>query len=235
MSNFDQQASDAQKHYAKRVDGIRARTDLNPDGQKAHLAKAYSEHKTAMQKIREAQASEREERRDELTRRTFNGGGADVMAKRDAATRAATVKTPEQAVELLRQAHTHGDDSLAAAVAGRAYEMSKNPIDRHKDVWGHLVDEWATHSGVDGQIGELRDLDNIGINRSQQLTERFTEMMRTSAHKPGELDRHNNIDALADTASDDQGLTPGARKTRDDLNVVFRRAVGVPDTGGDAA
>ena len=75
MTDHDKTAAAAQKEYAALVDRIRARRDLSPEGLKAHLAQAYNEHKASMQKLREAQADERDERRDSITRQVFRGPG----------------------------------------------------------------------------------------------------------------------------------------------------------------
>lgn len=128
----------AQQRLASQVERIRGRRELSDHAKRVAIAKAYKETRDSITAMR-AQAEEQVRgERTKLHRRLFgHEGDTDpntTIVRRDAADRAAKLKTPHEAEHALKRAEREGDTHLAQAIASHAAEQ----------VWGSVVDTYVS-------------------------------------------------------------------------------------------
>lgn len=116
---YRQRAETIRERYRADVEKVRANRDLSHEGRRRQLALLFTRTRD---ELREQAAKDREvlERRwTELEKKLFTGKDEpwqDPVSKRDAATRAAQLKTPDEALRLLARAEATDDHDLARAI-----------------------------------------------------------------------------------------------------------------------
>lgn len=79
---------------------------------------------------------------------------AETLSARDAIHCVARLTAPAEALDLLRLAMVSGDETLARAVAARAYEVARVDQAGDRDGWEHVLAIWADHA-ADPDVAEL--------------------------------------------------------------------------------
>ncbi|MEU6210759.1 hypothetical protein ABZ891_12685 [Streptomyces sp. NPDC047023] len=123
--------------YQQQLDRIQNNRAYSDHARQVLTAKAWSQASQQLEQVRQAELAELAGHRDRLNRKMFGTtGNADpgtVLARRDAADRAAALDNPRIAAETLRRAERDGDRTLAQAVAAHANTYG----------WTEVVDEYA--------------------------------------------------------------------------------------------
>jgi hypothetical protein len=189
---------------AARQADIRGRRDLSDEGRTRQLARATADAKKKMKALREKETASIEKRRADLVQRLFgNAKSWDTTATilyRDSQDRAAKLKTPDEATEMMERALMSGDASLARAIAMRATQQALVPM--VGDKWAPVVDKWAQSQpdNVGEDIGELADI----VQATTKPQHQFARNMSYSVPTPGELSG-KDINRLAMDADENPG------------------------------
>ncbi len=205
---------------------IRSRKDLSEDGRRRQLARVRTRAEKEMRELARAEETTRETRRRELIKQLFENPTAydtsSTISYRDARTRAANLKKPDEAAQLLAEATMAGDRPLARAAAMRALDGAMGDPTR-SDQWAAVVNEWAKSqpASVDEALTELSELQN-----QARGTSRVTASMQYSLPPVPELAGHNTT-RLAEEADQNPGEaerdtstgfeTPRRRKSREEI------------------
>ncbi|MGW8953031.1 hypothetical protein [Streptomyces sp. NPDC055709] len=125
-----------------KVQRINSQRNLTAQAKQTMLARAYVEARDALTQLREQEVTQVQRERQQLERKLFGTTGFNpdpqtVIAKRDAADRAAKYETPAEAEKAMRRAERDGDSILAKAIASRAADFSGEPS------WARLVHEYV--------------------------------------------------------------------------------------------
>jgi hypothetical protein len=140
-----------QRAFTGEVERVRSSPTLSAKGKARRIAELKLNTQAQQRQLREAA----EERTNTVLRqahgRLFGIQGTsaqEVIAARDAADRAATISTIEEARARIGQAERDGDRQLAAAIAARCHQMALSVTSPAKiDGWGGLAQQWAAHHG----------------------------------------------------------------------------------------
>lgn len=172
------------------IDELKGRRDLSSEGLARQLARAYVAARDEMRQLAGASKTQRQEAIDKLHADMFGNtpkDGADVIAVRDAADRAAGLKTPQDATAAAARAHANGDTVLLRAIAAHARTKMRGTLGNAREGWRDLVDEWASNTGHTDQLAEL---DQLEVTRRDPL--------EFSLQKPRELEGiKGTVDSLA--------------------------------------
>ncbi|GAA1528531.1 hypothetical protein GCM10009730_42230 [Streptomyces albidochromogenes] len=114
------------------------------------LARVYVEARNALDQLREDESAAVGRERAKLERQLFGTTGFNpdpqtVIAKRDAADRAARYETPAEAEHAMRRAERDGDRMLAKAIASRAADHSGEPS------WAALVHQYVSDKPTEAE------------------------------------------------------------------------------------
>jgi hypothetical protein len=137
--------------------GYRSDGRLNSATIRAGIASAYMAAKQKMDRLRAMSTDQAQNARDTALRAAFGSPAADpvsIVAARDAADRAAQLGNDDwhQALDLLARADLHQDESLARAVAQRAWELGTSG----DGTWGEVLDRFtATRPQAAQAIAQL--------------------------------------------------------------------------------
>lgn len=190
--------------YAAKLAGIRSRNDLSDDGRRRQLAKARVAAETAMREARKKRGADIASREESLLRALFGNTNArdatSVVSFRDAQDRAARLKKPDEAQDLLTRARRSGDVLLARAIGMHAWEqVASRPAGMN--AWGAVLDAWAQDEppAADAALTELGEL-----HREMSGGARIMAGVQHSLEHPHEL-RGWNVHSLARDADS----TPG--------------------------
>ena len=147
----DRDAADqVRQEYTTQVEEVRTNLDLSSEGRQRRLADLYVKAQSRLQKLGAAEAERLTVRRISLERDLFGAKaaqrgldvGAHAISARDAADRAARVKSPDEAAELLRRAESDGDEILVRAIARQSSENSYTALGQQADAWDDVVREY---------------------------------------------------------------------------------------------
>ncbi len=176
---------------------IRARPELSDHGRAMLLAKSYLDAKAKMGDLQQAAAADDTDQHSRTERSVFGAGGLGgdpataVVSFRDAQDRAAGLTTSDDAAALLARAERSGDEPLARAVAGHAFDMSCSNLGRLNQGWDEVLDTYT-----ESRPAAARDVETLrGLSRPMGASAFFV----WSLPCPQELwDRHSGqLDALA--------------------------------------
>ena len=95
--------------------------------------------------------------------------GADAISQRDAADRAAQLRTGDEALALLHRAEYSGDSHMAKAVAAHAFDQASSNFIGSAD-WSKVLDAYTTtRPEVAQQLQELADSQRSSVADSLQV------------------------------------------------------------------
>ncbi|MDT0263981.1 hypothetical protein [Jatrophihabitans lederbergiae] len=161
-----QAASALQQSTRDEITKIRANPQTSDLGKRQQITAAHQDAAARMKKLRTTEQANLLARRAVLESALYGSArqlsGADMIAFRDAADRAASARTPDDGMLMLQRAQGNGDDQLASALAHRAEEMG----------WAGVFQAWeATQPQMAGTISELVDIDDYlqGSGHTAQL------------------------------------------------------------------
>ncbi|MCX4780909.1 hypothetical protein [Streptomyces sp. NBC_01264] len=130
-------AEQIRERYQQQLDRIQANRAYSDHAKKVLCAKAWTQAAQQLEQQRQAELAELSSRREQLNRKMFGSTGtadpSTVLARRDAADRAAAIDNPRIAAETLQRAERDGDRTLAQAVAAHANTYG----------WTEVVDQYA--------------------------------------------------------------------------------------------
>lgn len=157
------QADAIRENHAANIDRLRNRQDLSVDAKRTGMARVHLKAKAQMAELEAKATGEQAGRKAQLTSKVF--GLTDVagtrgldqatasVSYRDAQDRAAAIKNMSEALALLARAERSGDELLARAVAGHAYDIGMQGV----------VDTYlATRPDKAQALAELQQLDSNG-------------------------------------------------------------------------
>ncbi len=192
-------AASVRARYQGLVERIRASQDLSTEGRARQLAAAYLTTKNELATLHKQEQARVQNRAAELERRVFGppAGVPDILSVRDAADRAAQIKKPEDARELLRRAEQNRDEVLARAVAQTALERGRQAIlDKEVDAWDDtLRDFYGARPHLEQVLQEQGELERLqqpepfspfSIMRPSEVTEHALNTMRDAANVPAD-------------------------------------------------
>lgn len=183
-----------QVDLANKVARISSQRTLSQEAKLVAIARAYRETRDAIAEQGRQVVQQAEAKRAQLGRKLFgHEGDADpqtVIVRRDAADRAAKLKTPEEASSALQQAEVNGDRYMAQAIATHAWTHSWN------DVLSGYLDARPEAAETVSQLREVPDTNNPVWMMQHAMTYHVA--------KPAELGERSDwqVDALADTVLD---------------------------------
>jgi hypothetical protein len=196
INNYRDTAAAIRNEHNARVELIRNNTKLSSDGKAAQIARSYRE---SAQQINDLEAKERvalADQRLELERALFGQFSSDptsLMNYRDAQERVARLTTDDhaEARQLLHTAQISGDDTLAAALLGRAVNVG----------WNDIVTRYSEQHP--DRAVQLKDLSDV-IHFQEDHTVDFQRSADYSFSKPNEVAHltDNNIERMAATDTD---------------------------------
>ncbi|MFJ6500867.1 hypothetical protein [Streptomyces virginiae] len=178
--------------YQQQLDRIQNNRAYSDHARQVLAAKAWSQAAQQLEQVRQSELADLAGRRDRLNRKMFGSTGtADpntMLARRDAADRAAAIDNPRIAADMLERAARDGDHTLAQAVAAHANSYG----------WTEVVDQYAAGNPEFAEAAqEWNDLPGTG--------DQFWETkhgMTFLLPKPGTLDRLSDSQAHALAAED---------------------------------
>ncbi|WP_405426375.1 hypothetical protein [Streptomyces erythrochromogenes] len=123
--------------YQQQLDRIQNNRAYSDHARQVLAAKAWSQASQQLEQVRQTELAELAGRRDRLNRKMFGSTSSSdpgtVLARRDAADRAAALDNPRIASDMLERAERDGDRTLAQAVAAHANTYG----------WTDIVDQYA--------------------------------------------------------------------------------------------
>jgi hypothetical protein len=123
--------------YQQQLDRIQNNRAYSDHARQVLAAKAWSQASQQLEQVRQTELAELASRRDQLNRKMFGSTSTSdpgtVLARRDAADRAAAIDNPRIAADMLDRAARDGDRTLAQAVAAHANTYG----------WTDVVDQYA--------------------------------------------------------------------------------------------
>ncbi|MET9691483.1 hypothetical protein ABZY81_23900 [Streptomyces sp. NPDC006514] len=179
--------SDIRARYQQQVDRIESNRAYSDHAKRVLLAKAWTAAAGQLEKVRQGELAELATRRDQLNRKMFGStttsDPATVLARRDAADRAASIDNPRIAANTLARANRDGDHTLAQAVAAHANNWG----------WTDVVDQYAANTpGFTEAAQEWNDLPGTGDDFWE--TKHGMQFLLT---KPTGIDRLSDVQAHA--------------------------------------
>jgi hypothetical protein len=182
--------------FNQQVNTLRGDADLSPAGRQRRIAIAYRTAVEAMARARDQWNGGRSTDEVTLTRQIFGSPtstGADAISTRDAGDRAAQLETPAEALGLLQLAAVNNDESLARAIAQRAFTEVTSGVFGRDLGWGEPLDYFAsTHPQLVDPLNQLTSL---------QRTDVFAVEAFFVIPKPSELGNLNDYAIAALAAS----------------------------------
>lgn len=132
---------------ADAAERIRSRRDLSDAGRRRQLAAIHKATRDRLAELRRADRDEQIEQQQQRATALFQPRkGRDamtVMADRDAASRVASIATPDQARRMLAAAIDNEDQSLARALARHATVRHDASSTLDQAAWDEVIHEWA--------------------------------------------------------------------------------------------
>jgi hypothetical protein len=189
------------EQYNAKIKTIRDDDNLSAVGKQRALAKLYVQHRDEINGLREKANAAYQDRKGYLMGEIFGVHGAtnptEIMAMRDAMTRAADITRPDQARQMFQQAHLTGDEYLRRAIAATAFTR-RSDMDLG-GAWDQLFTDYAGTQDErrQGLVAELDQLHQADSKRA-----RFQEQILCGISKPTELNGYGDIDAVAAGAID---------------------------------
>lgn len=182
-------------NHRRRMESIRTDRSLSAEGRAAQLARNLVETKKILTELQKKETDALTTHRSELERKIFGQYSKDpssLIAYRDAQDRASRLNREDRdkALDMLRTAHISGDDTLAAALVGRAMQIG----------WPEIVDQYRANNPAGG--GTLTDLNNI-IHFQEDEKSQWQAEAAYYVSAPSELSRHTDasLTQLADEAA----------------------------------
>lgn len=192
------------------ADKIRARRDLSAPGRQRQLARLHvdtAEKLTALRsEDRAAQQAQASSALDALFKPRNSRDAAALMAERDAAQRALTIRDADEARRLLKMAHDLDDASLARAVARRATELHDAVDGRPQEqaAWDAVLDDWAASPlAPAGAADNLTLLTQLGAETDDTLGRFMGDQHYTPDLAPELAPVRHRLDRLAFEADPD--------------------------------
>lgn len=134
--------------YHEEVAALRANNDLSAEGLQRRLADAYVKVKAELDELATAEREDLNSRKDVLeqrflgARRSLAGDAAThAISARDASDRAARLKSPTEAIELLRRAESNGDEILVRALVRESLDRAPQSGGIKRDENGNAWDD----------------------------------------------------------------------------------------------
>src|SRR4051794_25378288 len=162
---YRQRADTIRERYRADVEKVRGNRDLSDQGRRRQLALLFTRTRD---ELREQAAKEREvlERRwTELEKKLFTGGDQpwqDPVSKRDAATRAAQLKTSDDALRLLAQAEATDDHDLARAIGRQSVQHMSSGVRELDAPWENVFRAYmAPRAHLSLIVDELAEIENL--------------------------------------------------------------------------
>ncbi|MFE0273787.1 hypothetical protein ACFWZY_16950 [Streptomyces sp. NPDC058992] len=143
-------AEEIRAQLDSKVQRINSQRNLTGQAKQTMLARAYVEARDALTQLREQEVTQVARERQKLERKLFGTTGFNpdpqmVIARRDAADRAAKLETPAEAEKAMRRAERDGDASLAKAIASRAADWSGDPN------WAAIVHQYVADKPAEAE------------------------------------------------------------------------------------
>jgi hypothetical protein len=176
-----------QRELTATLERNRTNTNLSGEARQRLAASAYLKAQEKMAGIKASGQRSTAQSRAALERKLFGlPAGADssaVISYRDAVDRAARVESAADATAMLKRAAISGDQLLAKAVLGRAFEGG----------WVGVVDSYVeSQPDSAGPIDQLIEL-NDNEARASTHAARFAESLFSSVPRPEELKNVNDF------------------------------------------
>ncbi|MFJ7590105.1 hypothetical protein ACIQZO_22510 [Streptomyces sp. NPDC097617] len=180
-------AEQIRERYQQQLDRIQSNRAYSDHARQVLAAKAWSQASQQLEHVRQAELADLASRREQLDRKMFgstsNADPGTVLARRDAADRAAAIDNPRIAAETLARANRDGDHTLAQAVAAHANGWG----------WTDVVDQHAANTPGFGEAAqEWNGLPGTGDDFWETK-----HAMQFLLPKPGGLDRLSDAQAHA--------------------------------------
>ena len=188
-------AATIQARFNSQVTSIRDDRGLTPEGKQRSLAQAYLRADEEMTKLRESWQGSTSTDSVTLARDIFGAAstaGADAISARDADDRATRLEQPNEALELLIRSEENGDGVLARAIAQHAYRNYNQQGDILGRHWATVLDKY-----LETRPDVAEKLEKLSAARRDSVTNNLRAGMVFSLHKPRELDRAGNLQAVA--------------------------------------
>ncbi|WP_371614764.1 hypothetical protein [Streptomyces sp. NBC_00454] len=178
--------------YRRQVDRIQTNRAYSNHAKQVLAAKAWTQAAQQLEQLRQSELAQLASRREQLNRKMFGSTGtadpSTVLARRDAADRAAAIDNPRIAAATLERAERDGDRTLAQAVAAHANTYG----------WTEVVDQYAATTPAFAEAAkEWNSLPGTGDD--------FWETkhgLQFILAKPGEIARLDDSQARALAAED---------------------------------
>lgn len=146
------QAEQIRQRAEQQLDRIGQRKDLTPDAKRTAAARVYKPAAEQIQALLDQHIAKVNAHKQDLARKAFGSGKAadpqTAMAQRHARQQAATIDDPGAAEQMIREAQFDGDEQLARAVAGVAFERG----------WHSAVDVWNADGRNDAYMRHAIEL-----------------------------------------------------------------------------
>jgi hypothetical protein len=191
--------------YNAEIEQIRGQRNLSDAGRRARLAQAVIRAKADLDQLRAAESDRVTSRRDQIVRDFFGHvrpNDARIISIRDAETRAAQVKTPDEAAALMNDAEQNGDDVLLRALAKKCVRR-RNSLEPD---WNNLFETWAAQQP--GGPEALDELTLIGDETADTGHRILREHAFGLPALPKEIAGIGNLKTLADQADNIPELPP---------------------------
>lgn len=168
--------------YNTQIGKIRRNPLLSDQGKRQAMAELYDATRRQVDAERRAAAATAAARRQQLERQLFRDTDAGSLSARDAADRADQIKTPAEALRLLKRCERTGDDALARAIFRRAWDAGAEELTN--SAWGQVATTY-----LDRHAPQLRPVaeELAKILDGETRIARATEAMETSVNRPPEL------------------------------------------------
>lgn len=198
---------EVQASFRREADRIRSNKGFSDAGKRTAMARAYRNHKDALERLRQEDASKERLERNKLTKDLFgidrlasfmepaSGRAALSVSFRDAQDRVAGVEKEDAALALLARAERSGDDILARAIVERGLAEG----------WLDVLNTYAAaHPGTEAKLQRLVDMDN---NSPTTIARQLSEEMKYALGKPTEIAGLSDRD-IEDITVKDSSPTP---------------------------
>lgn len=181
---YRQRAETIRERYRADVEKVRGNRDLSDEGRRRQLALLFTRTRNELREQAEKEREVLERRSSELERKLFAGGDQlwqDPVSKRDAATRAAQLKTSDEALRLLGQAELTSDGDLARAIGRQSVQRMSTGVREVDAPWEDVFRAFmAPRAHLSPIVEELAEIENLqapqvfspfGVSRPTGITE----------------------------------------------------------------
>ena len=158
-------AAAIQRNFQESVAKVRADADLSPEGRGRRLGELYAKAQRQLDELAEKERAELSSRYASLEAQLYSTPrfGADAashaISMRDAADRAAQLKTPDEAARLMASAESMGDPVLARAILRRVVEQPAGPHKQANEAWEAIAADYVDRHGevrvIVEELGEI--------------------------------------------------------------------------------